>query len=443
MDRIRDTLLQNLKQTLESIDPEKILENWRPLPEAKKSKAYAIDGSRVARRLSGTIVYFLTACAVGSGRGYSLSYANAMQYNYAVSEQMIRMQMETLENMIGYLSWRALNGRPKLILMDGTLTGSLIRPPIFPDDIRQISILRSLLGEHDFDNLIEEYKELLDEHYKEVEEELEKKGKSDAPIISDNRINYFVKRYITRKIIGHFGNKTKIRIPARLFRIEGVPVSLLEKFLEEGKTLEDLVKEIKEERVEVTVDKDTIEDAFHVLLAYIEYLHSLEKLLHADNLVYVAKTFYTKKLATELGIPIVDTTLLDATLRSVLGEESEGYLEFEEPIKAPRWEFPEYLFRHFKRVKEIAERGVYVAYVRLQEGDVIYMLQSTKKIRDILPLVLSHKSGGYIEPLRIAHNTVKISQREADMALSALINSLRAQEPMLKIFVKYGRMPLE
>ncbi|AEC52525.1 hypothetical protein PNA2_1610 [Pyrococcus sp. NA2] len=442
IEKIVDILTAQLTETLKRIDPEMLRSRWKELPEARKSSVYAVDGSRSVTRLSGTIIYFLTASAFGSGKPYRFFYANAMQYNYGVSDQMIRMQMETMENMMGYLAGRMLKGNEKLVLMDGTLTGSLIRPPVYPEDVKNISVLKFLIGEEEFHSLIREYKRELDKHYKEVSRELKEKGFSTTPILSDRMVESFQKRYLAGKIIGHLRNKVKVKVPASVIRIEGVPISVLEKFREEGKTLDDVLREVREGRVEILVDRDTINDAFHVLLTYLEYLHSLDKLLEMENLAYVAKSFYTKRIANELGIPVVDTALLDIALRRSIWGEKEGYLEFENPIKVEH-QFPEYLVEHFKNVKRFAESGVYSAYVRFERGDVIYLLQSTKRIERILPLVLYHKAGGYIRPLQLAHEGTKISYREARGAIDVLINLLRSKEPTLKVFVKYGRSPLE
>lgn len=110
MEKIADILIAQLNETLRNVNYEVLLSNWKALPEAERSSVYAVDGSRSVTRLSGTIVYFLSAIAIGSGRSYKLFYANAMQYNHGVSDQVVRMQMETMENMIGYLAEKMLRG---------------------------------------------------------------------------------------------------------------------------------------------------------------------------------------------------------------------------------------------------------------------------------------------------------------------------------------------
>lgn len=101
---------------------------WRELPKEKvRSTVYAIDGSQGKQRLSGTIFYAVSSYAFGNGPPYRLVYTNAMLYNQGISDQIIRLQMGTLENKLGYLAGEL--GKVDYIMMDGTLTGSHKRSP--------------------------------------------------------------------------------------------------------------------------------------------------------------------------------------------------------------------------------------------------------------------------------------------------------------------------
>ncbi|CUX77364.1 Single-stranded exonuclease associated with Rad50/Mre11 complex [Thermococcus chitonophagus] len=440
IDRIADTLLEQLESTLKSINKDELLKSWKELPSPIRSKVYAIDGSRSISRLSGTVIYFLSSFAVGTGKQYRLVYANAMRYNYGVSEQIIRMQMETLENMLGYLAGKKL-GREGLVLMDGTLTGSIIRPPVYPKDIESMSILRSILEEDRFDELVTQFIRELTNHYSKVEEELESSGHSDSPLKADESVKRFEKEYLQKTIFGYLRGKVRVKVRIEDFRRKSVPVTVLEKAVENGKSLEKLVDEIRKGEIEIYVSKEDLLDALHVLLTYLEYLYSLDKLLGLPKVAYVAKSFYTRNLAERLGLEVVDTALLDIIMRSILGSEREGYLDLD-PIR-PKHEIPDYLLKHFKNIEKILSNGINIAYVRFERGDVIYMVQSNRKIEEILPEMLYHKAGGYLRPLQLAHHGVKISYKEAKANLAILINMLRAKNPNLKIFVKYGRAPLE
>ncbi|AFK22718.1 hypothetical protein Py04_1144 [Pyrococcus sp. ST04] len=434
--------MKNFQETLNQVDLNKIMSLWKPLPPEKPSKVYAVDGSRATSRLSGTIIYFLSSYAVGSGKSYRLNYANAMQYNYDISDQLIRMQMETLENMLGYLAGEKLNGKEKLILMDGTLTGSIIRPPVYPKDIQSIETVRYILGEDNFEELILEFLTKLKSHYSRVSDALKGKKEHSAPILADEFAEEFRSKYLDNMLLGYLNEKIEVKLPRSLVKREGIPLSVLREAAEEGKSALEVLKDFEEDRLKVKVSRDDIEDAIHVILAYVEYLYSLDKLLTHKNVVYIAKSFYTKKLASELGLPIVDTALLDAVMRKALGVEEKGYLEFTEPI-TPSHTIPEYLLKHFRNIENLVKKGIYMAYVRFERGDVIYMVQSKRNISDVLPLILAHKAGGYIRPLQLAHHGVKISYKEARTNLDILVNSLRSKEPALKVFVKYGRAPLE
>ncbi|MFA4662516.1 DNA double-strand break repair nuclease NurA [Pyrococcus kukulkanii] len=440
IDRIADSLLEQLESTLKSINKDELLKSWKELPSPIKSKVYAIDGSRSVSRLSGTVIYFLSSFAVGTGKQYRLVYANAMRYNYGVSDQIIRMQMETLENMLGYLAGKKL-GREGLVLMDGTLTGSIIRPPVYPKDIESMSILRSILEEDRFDDLVTQFIRELTKHYSKVEKELESSGHSDSPLKADESVKRFEMEYLQKTIFGYLKGKVRVKVRMEDIKRKSVPVTVLEKAVENGKSLEKLVEEIKKGEVEIYVSREDLLDALHVLLTYLEYLYSLDRLLSLGKVAYVAKSFYTRNLAERLGLEVVDTALLDIIMRNILGSEREGYLDLD-PIR-PKHEIPDYLLKYFKNIEGILSNGINIAYVRFEKGDVIYMVQSNRKIEEILPEMLYHKAGGYLRPLQLAHHGVKISYKEAKANLAILINMLRAKDPNLKIFVKYGRAPLE
>jgi len=443
IERITKILLDELENVRENEQIRNIINSWKPLPSPEKSSIYAVDGSRSVSRLSGTVIYFLSALAVGSGKQLRLSYANAIKYNYGTSDQIVRMQMETLENMLGYLAYRKLEGEKRAILMDGTLTGSLVRPPVYPEDIRSLNVMRALIGESDFENLLNEFLEKLRDHYRKVEEHLEKNGNYDSPILTDNVVEKLRKKYIDTKVIAYGSGKVKVKIPRKAlgYSPRVIPIEVLES--SRGKSVDELLQELDEEKVELYLGKDDIYDALHMTLSYIEYLYSIDKLLEVKNLAYIAKSFYTKTLARTLGVEIVDTALLDAVIRTLIGHEKEGYLEIEHAVVPPKWSFPDFLLSKFRNIEKLIDKGIHLAYVRFEQGDVIYMLQSTTNIEKILPLILHHKAGGYLRPLQLAHHGVKISYKEARHTLEALINALRNRDPALKIFVKYGRSPLE
>ncbi|AEH24308.1 DNA double-strand break repair nuclease NurA [Pyrococcus yayanosii] len=433
VERITTMLKEQLKKVEEKLRDVK----WRPLPKSEESRVYAVDGSQGKARLSGTIIYMVSSFAFGSGRPYRLFYTNAMLYNYGISDQMIRLQMETLENKLGYLAGKL--GDVDLVIMDGTLTGSLTRPPVYPESVRGIRTLEMFLGKAELRRLVREFRKELDSHYRNLEDELMERGFSESPILADMLVDRFFERFTRGKIMPE-----RIVIRSRESLPEKITIRLtdLERAANEGKTAEDLLREIEEKKgIRVVATREELRDAFHVVLAYVEYLDSLERLLGLD-LFYVAKSFYTRRLSSKAGVPIVDSAYLDAILRKLRGSEEPGYLKLEERIRVEH-EIPDPLRDFFERVRRCGEEGVHGAYVRFERGDVIYMVQSNKEITRVLPKALHHRTGGYLRPLQRAHEGVKISQREFRTALDVLMNHLRLKDPDLRVFVKYGRSPLE
>ena len=195
----------------------------------------------------------------------------------------------------------------------------------------------------------------------------------------------------------------------------------------------------------------SLEDAkntIHVVLGYLEYLYSLEKLLQRE-LIYIAKSFYNRKITSKLGISAVDVPFLDAYLLKVYGEELPGYYVIYDPEKTGEKKkiahrLPKVLEEYFPTVQEFIEKGVPSAYIRTMKGGVIYLLQSNRTINDeLIGKLLWHESNGYIRPLQRAHEGVKIEQRMFKTELEALMNYLKRKNKELRVFIKYGRSPLE
>ncbi len=424
-DRIGKLLQRELKEA------EKVLEGrieWRALPNRKPSKVYAIDGSQGKQRLSGTILYTVSSFAFGNGPSARMIYTNAMLYNQGISDQIIRLQMETLENKIG-----ALVGDEHMILMDGTLTGSLTRPPVYPESVRGITTITETLGDDKLEELVDDFIKRLKENYAELSLQLERKRElREGVILADEVLDEYEEYYRA---------------------MEGKPVTnydgVLKRLREviKGENPQMALMEIAERLERYGEEKElSIEDArnsIHVVLGYIEYLYSLEKLLKKD-LIYIAKSFYNRKITSKLGITSVDVPFLDAYLRKTFGEEKSGYYIITQGGKAISHRMPKTLRKHFPLVDRYIAEGVSMAYIRTMKGGVIYLLQSNRKIDDeLLARLLWHESNGYIRPLQRAHEGVKIEQKLFNAELEALLNHLKRKNPELRVFLKYGRSPLE
>ncbi|WP_297508119.1 DNA double-strand break repair nuclease NurA [Thermococcus sp.] len=434
VDRIKDMLETGY---LEAVRKLQGLE-WRELPERRPSRVYAVDGSQGKQRLSGTIFYAVSSYAFGNGPAYRLVYTNAMLYNQGISDQIIRLQMETLENKLGYLSGEL--GGVDYVMMDGTLTGSLTRPPVYPESIRGINALQVIL-EDEFNSMIEFVLERLGENYHYLESKLKKERKShEGVIFAESLMEDVFRKFFGNKLIAH-SKGIRIRncetAPEKVL----IPLDALENY--RGKSVEEAVESLRKKYCREIVIED-IREAIHVVLSYIEYLYSLEQLLGMDvGLIYVAKSFYTKRFAKKAGVDLPDVPYLDAYLRNKFGEEVPGYLPFPEPVKVEH-SLPESLRKFFPKTEKMSSKGVYSAYIRTMRGGVIYLLQSNREINDeLLSEILWHESSGYFRPLQRTHEGVKIEKKAFEAELSALLNIIKREAPHLRVFLKYGRSPLE
>ncbi|MDK2854219.1 MAG: double-strand break repair nuclease NurA [Thermococcaceae archaeon] len=207
-----DKILQMLKGELKEVEGAlKGRVDWRPLPEKKESKVYAVDGSQGKARLSGTIIYTVASFAFGNGKSARLVYTNAMTYNHGISDQIIRLQMETLENKLGAL----VGNEEHMILMDGTLTGSLTRPPVYPESVKGITTLIHTLGEDKLGELIRDFMERLDEHYLDLEKRLaEERELYSGVILADEVIDEYSEFYKAmegKEIVNYDGALKRLR----------------------------------------------------------------------------------------------------------------------------------------------------------------------------------------------------------------------------------------
>lgn len=314
---------------------------WRELPKEKvRSTVYAIDGSQGKQRLSGTIFYAVSSYAFGNGPPYRLVYTNAMLYNQGISDQIIRLQMGTLENKLGYLAGEL--GKVDYIMMDGTLTGSLTRPPVYPESVKDINALQAILDEN-FERLVDDFLTELEMHYKSLQEKLKNENRlSEGVILADDFVETFMKRYLKKGLIGY---AKKVKIPSCETAPEKIPIPLeyLEKNI--GKKVEDILEDVKRKFCR-TIVLDDIREAIHVVLSYLEYLYSLDRLLEMD-LVYIAKSFYNRRITQRLGIDVVDVPYLDAYLHMKFEGEIAGYYAFPEKVKVEH-SIPDVLEGRFK-----------------------------------------------------------------------------------------------
>lgn len=276
-------------------------------------------------------------------------------------------------------------------------------------------------------------------HYKSLQEKLKNENRlSEGVILADDFVETFMKRYLKKGLIGY---AKKVKIPSCETAPEKIPIPLeyLEKNI--GKKVEDILEDVKRKFCR-TIVLDDIREAIHVVLSYLEYLYSLDRLLEMD-LVYIAKSFYNRRITQRLGIDVVDVPYLDAYLHMKFEGEIAGYYAFPEKVKVEH-SIPDVLEGRFKNIEDALDRGVNMAYIRTMKGGVIYLLQSNEPINDeLLSRILWHESNGYFRPLQRAHEGVKIEKRAFEAELAALLNIIKRESPELRVFLKYGRSPLE
>ncbi|ADG13477.1 NurA domain protein [Methanocaldococcus infernus ME] len=377
IERIVKVLKEDLRRYEEELKHKKI--EWNELPQKKECKCYAVDGSLGRERLSGTILYSVASYAFGCGKSKYLSHTNALIYNYRISDQIIRLQMETLENKLAYF----VGDSNYLIFMDGTLTGSLTRPPVYPECIEGIKTINKELGESKLKEMIKEFIELLDSHYLELEDKIkENKKVRENTILSDNILENFEEYYR-----------------------------------------------------EMSFNLEESREIIHVVLNYLEYLYSLDKVLN-KKLVYVAKSFYSRVISEKLDIPLIELYILKN-----FNEEKEGYFIPKERAKVSH-RLPEAIEKYFPNINKYINLGVPLAFIRAMKGGYIFNIQSNLDIdEELISNILSHVVSGYIYPLKKAHEGVKIEKRWFDELVRELTFKLKKEG--LGAYIKYGRYILE
>lgn len=382
--RLSDTLVEEFTKTLEesmnaikkaveSLKGEK--EFWREMPEPVKCRGYGVDGSRGAERRSGVVAYAVSGVAVGEDILEMHDVAAMKTYKHV--NERIRLHMALMELRAG-----AMVDDAEIVLMDGTLSGTVIRPPAYVTDNRTYPMVASL---YDFDNLVDDFVEVLDNHWwVEIERDV-RKGITQRPSLL-SRSPYFDK-------------------------------------FEEGY------------RTGKKDDKDNL----RVLLEYVEYLHAFNKLFDKDwTVVSVAKTFYTNEFVDIPGL--MDAPVLEMLAYDQFEEERAAYVFFNYrkiDKRIPR------LAQRFNNVKTLLDR-LRAAYARFTDFGNIYLLESNYRIDDdLMSKLMSLEADGYILPLIYAHKHAEIKKRELKKNISALLDAAISSNPEYRLLLKYGRSPLE
>lgn len=346
---------------------------WRELPEPEKCTAYGVDGSISSERRSGIVIYAVSGVAVGEDVLEMHDIAAMKTYKHI--DDRLRLHMALMELRAG-----AMVEGADVVLMDGTLSGYIIRPPAYvTDNITYASVARR----YDFDNLIEDFTEALDSWWVEVESDI-KKGYSQRPSLL-SRTPYF---------------------------------------------------DELEDRYRLGSEGDN--DNLRVLLEYVEYLHALDRLLDGDRaIVSVAKTFYKNEFVDLPGI--TDCPVLEFLACEQFGEERAAYIPFiyrkiDKRVPA--------LAQYFSNVKGLLDE-LKASYVRFVDFGNIYLLESNCEIDDeLMAKMVGLEVDGYLLPLIYAHKHAEIKRREMKTLVSSLLNTAVVDNPEYRLLLKYGRGPL-
>jgi len=404
LEEIRHFLMESRKELGKLVPLVRKHYEWRNLPEPKKARVYAVDGSRMAKRLSGAIIYAVSASAVGD----DIYYWNDIGalFPYANADDRIRVHMDTLEKRMGAL----VGEKSDLVLMDGTISGALIRPPSYANSTTQ-----ELYSRHGT-TLLEASLDFLDElnsRWKEWRKELQKGVISGPSLLARGR---------------------------------------------EGKTIFQILAEKGSRSIRGKIWWVVDEENLIVLFEYLEYLHALDRLLEGE-VASIAKTFYRSDIIGDVAekeklkkVPIMVDTPVVASLT-----DRKGYMRFsskagkKDTLAQLILDLMEHgFFENLRDIlvldgRKIEGARIRPAYVRFADGGLIYLLEVPEKqdFEETLAKILSVAEDEYVIPLEYAHHSVVIKKREFDAYVDAILSAIVGEDEGYLNFLRYGREPLE
>ncbi|MET1124946.1 MAG: DNA double-strand break repair nuclease NurA [Archaeoglobaceae archaeon] len=229
--RLSDFLLRELERGLEESYRSALRDldsiEWRELPEAKSCELVGVDGSRGMEKLSCVIFYAISAVAVG--RDVLEMHDVGIVKPHVHVEDRIRLRMHTAEFRIASFS------EADLVLLDGTLSGAIVRPPAYVERISVEELRRS----YELEGIVEDFVSFLDEWVRELEDEVRRGEAKRTLTAADAVVENFERGY----------------------------------------------RRGESRREDLTI-----------FLEYVEYLHALDRLLRKP-VAFVAKNFYTTRLS--------------------------------------------------------------------------------------------------------------------------------------------------
>ncbi len=352
--KISDEIIESLEKEIEEIYrrawefTEKI-EEWKEIPSAVDCTACGVDGSRGVERLSGVILYAISAVGVGD-EIREMSEITTLRLHSNVEER-IRLHMHTSEFRVGCFA------EEDIVLVDGSLRGAFIRPASYPEDVNE------LYRNYEITNFVGDFVEVLEEHFKDIERDL-RTGKAKK--------NYLISR---TEFLKQIENSYRIR-------------------------------------------ESRLED-FTILAEYIEYLHALNRLLD-KRVFFVAKSFYTH----EFNVDVCDSAIIDVFALKNFGFPKSGYLVFKPSFKKS---LP-WFVRENRRIFKNLFREVNSAFVRLEDGCNLYLLETTEEVKDeVLAKLKGIEINGYPIPLLQAHKIANIKRGELQNLILGIVSTLNPE----------------
>ncbi len=378
-DRILKEFSEKLDETLRVVEriADKIDKKWLELPKPIKCKAYGVDGSKGCERFSGVVLYAVSGVAVGDELFELHDVTTLKPYKHI--DERIRLHMSLMELRAG-----AMVDDVDLILLDGTLSGFIIRPPVYAEK----NTYKNLENCYELSNLLNEFLELLELWWDDIKRDVkEGRGRRETLL---SRSKYFEK---------------------------------IEKSYRKGNNQ----------------DRENLV----VLLEYIEYLHALNKVLDKD-VAFVAKSFYTNEFVDSQEL--TDTPILEMLALKQFGEEKAAYIPFkrkntEKWSLEPETTLSKFILKKFKNIKNIIN-NINAAFVRLIDYGNIYLVESNRKVDDeLIGMLISLEADGYLLPLIHAHRYAEIKRKELKQMMLALISAMN--NPRYRLLLKKGREAIE
>ena len=398
-----NTILERLNEEYEKMNKiREVVENeilWCKFSEGIEGDLCGVDGSMAKIRLCGGVMYGISANAIGKNVNRKMFEMNILSTSKNNVQDRVRRLMLTLEYRLAAMVGKNVD----LILMDGTLYGALILPPLLTGDVNPLNTHLELA-----EDLGQRFIRSLDEFWKEVLENMDG--------------NVYENTLLSQKIF----QKSKS---------------------DYDEYVEDIRHTLMYNRIFDSNNRDIVN--WEVFFEYIELLHSLDKLLEWDC-VFIAKTFYEAIISKSLKEKgLIKNIILDAPLLNMVYPQ-KGYTLLPKDYNTSSrmhvnkiYETFKSEFKSLKTVRENPFEGIIKTYVRFADNAPLLMLEfprtNKKSIKEVITLLTSYSKHGYPRYLKDAHHKAKISQEEFRKYILFLIQWILEKNEEFETLLKNGR----